>query len=194
MTEARQEMLRYCLSCGEEVPTYQVDKVGEVETRCAYCGLPLEITPRARGLVPECVILADDEMLFRSLLSKLLEEEGLARQVIACESGPALLTECVQRLRDRLPIDLVILDILMTPMDGPTAGLALRAVEKGFGLPEPVPILFFSAVRADENLRRQLGYAAPAFYLNKGSDATPARVAQRLRELFPRLLAAGKGR
>jgi len=186
--------VRYCLSCGEGAPTYRVEQVERVEIRCAYCGLPLEATARSAGGIPECVILADDELLFRKLLSDILQGEGLARQVIACESGPALLTQCVQRLRDRLPINLVILDILMTPLDGPMTGLALRAMEKGFGLPEPVPILFFSAVRADEALRKVLQNSAPAFYLNKGSDASPVRLAERLKELFPRLLAPAKGR
>ena len=184
---------RYCMSCGEGVPTYEVDQVGRVEIRCAYCGLPLETITRISGPVPECVILADDELLFRRLLCEILEGEGLARQVIACESGPTLLAECVHRLRYQLPINLVILDILMAPMDGPATGLALRAMEKGFSLPEPVPILFFSAVRADEGLRKLLRNSAPAFYLNKGSDAAPARLTQRLKEIFPHLLAPVKG-
>ncbi len=183
----------YCLSCGEGVPTYRVEQAERVEIRCAYCGLPLEAAARISGGVPECVIFADDELLFRRLLTDILAGEGLARQVITCESGPALLTQCVHRLRDRLPIHLVILDILMAPMDGPTTGLALRAVEKGFGLLEPIPILFFSAVRADEALRKVLQNSAPAFYLNKGSDASPARLAERLQELFPHLLAPVKG-
>jgi CheY-like chemotaxis protein len=190
---SEKEGVRYCLSCGEGVPTYRVEQAERVEIRCAYCGLPLEAAARISGGVPECVILADDELLFRRLLSDILEGEGLARQVIACESGTVLLAQYVHRLRDRLPIHLVILDILMAPLDGPATALALRAVEKGFGLPEPVPILFFSALRADEVFRKVLGNSAPAFYLNKGSDASPARLAERLRELFPHLLAPVKG-
>lgn len=184
---------RYCLSCGEGVRTYRVEQADRVEIRCAYCGLPLEATARISGGAPECVILADDELLFRRLLTDILSGEGLARQVIACESGPALLTQCVQRLRDRLPISLVILDILMTPLDGPMTGIALRAMERGFGVSAPVPILYCSAVRADEALRKVLQESAPAFYLNKGSDASPARLTARLKELFPHFLTPKKG-
>ncbi|MFQ5840506.1 MAG: response regulator [Candidatus Methylomirabilales bacterium] len=188
MTDAHQERLIYCLSCGEEVPTYTVDQGAQVEVRCTYCGLPLEVAQRASDTSLECIIFADDDPFFRELLHKILETGRLAREVIACESGPALLTACVYRFRDQLPINLAILDIRMTPMDGPTAAVALRALEAGFDIPDPTPVLFLSAIRADETLRKLLSNAVPAFYLNKAADAGPNQLAERLKALMPRLI------
>jgi CheY-like chemotaxis protein len=193
MTGAAQPKSLYCMSCGEDAPTYRVERERRVELRCAYCGFTLqERAGIAFGKALECIVLADDERLFRSLLSDILIEEHVGQEVIACEGGAHLLTECVRRFRDDRPISLVMLDILMKPMDGPVAALALRALEKGFDLPAPVPILFVSAVRADESLRRLTEVCAPALYLNKGKDAAPPRIARRIKELIPHLLTAAR--
>jgi hypothetical protein len=73
-------------------------------------------------------------------------------------------------------------------MDGSVAALALRALEKGLDRSSPVPILFLSAMRADDSLRQVIEHCGPALYLNKGKDATPPRLARRLKELIPHLL------
>jgi CheY-like chemotaxis protein len=179
----------YCMGCGEEVPIYNVEVAGRIEVRCSCCGFALQTVPIGVDRALECIVLADDELLFRTLLTDLLLEEQVGREVVACESGPALLTEYVRRIRAGKPISLVVLDIVMPTMDGTSSGLALRAVEKGFGLP-PVPILFLSGLRADEALRKAMERCVPALYLNKGKDAAPPRLARRLKELIPQLLAS----
>jgi len=188
MTGAGEIRSAYCMSCGEEVPTYRVEVEGGAEIRCAPCGFTLETARTPLGAVLECIVLADDELLFRTLLADLLVEQKVAREVVGCESGPALLSECVRRFRAERPISLVILDILMAPMDGSVAALALRALEKGLDRPSPVPILFLSGMRADDSLRQVLQSCGPALYLNKGKDATPPRLAGRLKDLIPHLL------
>jgi CheY-like chemotaxis protein len=177
------------MSCGEDTPTYRVERGGQIEIRCAYCGFTLrEKAGVGLDTTLECIVLADDELLFRSLLSDILIEERVGEEVIACESGTRFLTECVRRFRGQRPISLVILDILMKQMDGSVAALALRALEQGFDVPAPVPILFVSAVRADESLRRLTESCAPALYMNKGKDAAPPQMARRIKELIPHLL------
>jgi len=178
----------YCMSCGEEVPTYRVDVEGGAEIRCAPCGFTLETDRTPLGSALECIVLADDELLFRTLLTDLLLEQKVAREVVGCEGGPALLSECVRRFTAGRPVSLVILDIMMAPMDGSVAALALRALEKGLDRTSPVPILFLSAMRADDSLRRIIEQCGPALYLNKGKDSTPPRLARRLKELIPHLL------
>lgn len=196
MMSLDQPKIFYCMSCGEDAPTYRVERGRQAELRCSYCGFTLreEAGKKEDEMVLEttlqCIVLADDELLFRSMLSDILIAERVGEEVIACESGTQLLTECVRRFRDARPISLIILDILMKPMDGSVAALALRALEKGFDLPAPVPILFVSAVRADESLRRLTEGCAPALYLNKGKDSTPPRMARRIKELIPHLLTS----
>ena len=40
-------------------------------------------------------------------------------------------------------------------------------------------------------LRKQMARCAPAYYLNKGSDATPERLAGRMRHLFRQVSGVG---
>lgn len=194
MTEAEQRKRLYCLGCGEEVPTYTVAVQNKVEVRCAYCGFTVELVEPALDAIIECVVLADDDLLFRRLFVDLLIQAKLAKEVITHENGPALLTECARRFRTGHPISLVVLDILMTPMDGSAVAFALRALEKGFDLSPPVPILFLSAVRADDSIRRLTEACAPALCLNKGKEVAPPQLAQRVKDIIPSLLkSAGAG-
>lgn len=188
MTEVEQRKLQYCLGCGEEVPTYTVAVENKVEVRCAYCGFTVELVEPALDAIIECVVLADDDLLFRRLFVDVLVQEKLAKEVSTHENGPALLTECARRFRNGHAISLVILDMLMVPMDGRAIALALRALERGFDRSPPVPVLFLSAVRADDSIRRMTEECAPALYLNKGKDVAPSRMGQRIRDIIPRLL------
>ena len=174
------EATHYCPSCGEKVPTYTVPRSGGVEVRCAPCGLPLslEASPPLRGLA--CIMIADDDMFFRSVLTDLLSERGMATNVIAAESGAHFLTLAVERFRKNLPIRLAILDIIMQPLDGVTTALALRAIEQGMNITQPTPILFLSAARLEDATYRRLSQCRPARYLNKGLDATPDKLGPRL--------------
>jgi CheY-like chemotaxis protein len=172
--------------------TYSAQAADRAEVRCGYCGLLLEITESAAPTPPTgCVAVVDDDNLFRSLLADLLTQQGLAAEVLACDSGPAFLVELTRRFRQEEPVRLAILDILMTPLDGVASALALRALERGFDREAAVPILFFSGVRATEALRKHLSLCAPAYYLNKASDATPERLAERMRHIFGRIFGGG---
>jgi CheY-like chemotaxis protein len=162
------------------------------EIRCGYCGLLLEVTESVQQPVPAgCVVVVDDDQLIRTLLADLLPREGLATEVLSCDSGASFLTQITQRFRQGQPVRLAILDIVMSPLDGLASALALRALERGFERAAAIPILFFSGVRATEELRKQMAGCTPAYYLNKGSDATPERLAERLRNLFTQVLTAG---
>jgi CheY-like chemotaxis protein len=133
-------------------------------------------------------MIADDDRLFRSILSDVLEERGLATNVIACDSGTKFLTVASERLRQELPVKLAILDIIMPPLDGVSTALALRALEKGLQVPQPIPILFLSAARFDDALANLISQCRPAIYLNKGSDSTPAQLGPRLDKVIGHLL------
>ncbi|HSD52071.1 MAG TPA: response regulator [Candidatus Methylomirabilis sp.] len=184
---AANQVTHYCPSCGEHVPTYTVPRAGGIEIRCAPCGLPLslEASPPLRGLA--CIMIADDDRFFRSVLGDILNERGLTTNVISAESGPHFLTLAVERFRQNLPIKLVILDILMEPLDGVATALALRAIEQGLNVPQSTPVLFLSAARLDDATYRQLSQCRPARYLNKGLDATPDKLGPRLDNIIGHL-------
>ena len=178
---------RYCYCCGGDVSTYTVQIEGGVEIRCSACGLPLEREIRQEAPTLDCILIADDDRLFRELLSDLLEEGGFTLSVIPCESGTEFLSKAAERLHEGLPIRLAILDILMAPLDGTATAFALRAMEQGMKA-SPTPILFLSALRADDDLRRIIARCQPALYLNKAVEATPDKLAPRLEKVINYLL------
>lgn len=175
---------RYCPSCGEGVYTYTVQREAGVELRCSSCGLSLSLESAPPVQALDCIMIADDDRFFRTLLADLLRERGLTPNVIPCENGTTFLTVAAERFRQELPIKLAILDIMMEPIDGIATAFALRALEKGLKVPQPTPVLFLSAVRSDDNLAKLIGRCHPALYLNKGSDATPERLGPRLERVI----------
>jgi len=194
-----QASFHYCHGCGEQVLTYTVQSELGVELRCSYCGLAL-----GRQAAPAveveghtgCVLLADNEKLLRTVLRDLLLEQQLAQAVVACESGAELLSKITERLCAKERTQLVILDILLRDLDGVAVAKAIRAVERGFGITWPVPILFLSGLRPDTAIRNFVARVQPALFLNKAVDATPDRLAVRLRKMvdyFDRVRSGASG-
>lgn len=189
----RHTTLSYCQACGEQVLTYPVCWGEGVELRCSYCGLPLSRQSSRVEAPLECVMLAEDDEAMRLGLSSLLLKQQLAGDVVACESGAAFLAKFVQRLRRNEETRLVILDIRMQNLDGVAAARALRALEVGFGVQRPVPILFLSALRPDAALLKFVARVRPALFLNKGVDSTPGSLAARLRKTIESLTGVRNG-
>jgi CheY-like chemotaxis protein len=179
-----QTTLLYCHACGEQVPTYTVRSAEGAELRCSYCGLPLGHQAPQDQARMESVLLADDEKFIRWILRDLLMEQHLAEIVVACEGGTELLTRLTERLRAKQHTQLIILDILMRDLDGVATAKAIRALERGFGVTWPAPILFLSALRPDAAIRSFVARLQPALFLNKAVDATPDRLAIRLRKMM----------
>jgi CheY-like chemotaxis protein len=176
---------QYCHGCGEEVLTYAVPSAqSSVEFRCSFCGLPLGRKLSVEQVGVNCVILADDEKFFRWLLRDLLVDQRLSQTVVACESGAELLAKFTERMRSRQWTDMIILDILMKDLDGMATARALRAVETGFDRAHSVPIVFLSCLRPDTSIRNFVARVQPAIFLNKAQDATPDRLALRIRKIL----------
>ena len=187
-----QAPVRYCPSCGEQVSTYTVVQSGAVELRCSSCGFALGTEEGHPLRAVDCILLADDELFFRTLVADLLVDRGLAANVLACESGTTFLTLATERLLQGLANKVAILDILMEPLDGLATAVAYRALEKALKVVRPTPLLFLSAVRYHETLRTAISHCAPALYLNKGADATPDKLGPRLARVLGHLLQQGE--
>ena len=179
---------RFCPSCNEEVYTYTVQADLGPEVRCSACGLPLATAAQLAPERLECVLVADDDRFYRTLLRDVLLERKLAATVEACAGGTELLSRAAARFHDHLPVKLVILDVMMTPLNGPATGMAFRALEKGLGISPPAPILFVSGSPVDEAMKALLGKCAPALFLHKGADKGPAALGQRLEQVMATLL------
>ena len=179
---------RFCPSCNEEVYTYTVPAEVGSEVRCSACGLPLATAATLAPERLECVLAADDNRFYRTLLRDVLLERKLAATVEVFAGGTDLLSRAATRFHDHLPVKLVILDVMMTPLNGPATGMAFRALEKGLGISPPAPILFVSGSPVDEAMKALLSKCAPALFLHKGADKGPAALGQRLEQVMATLL------
>jgi DNA-binding response OmpR family regulator len=107
--------------------------------------------PGTLGRAPKTVLIVDDAEDIRLIVSKLLEVNGYV--VATAASGAEALRIL---LEERLPVDLVLLDIMMPELDGFET---LRAAREG-GISAPVVLL--TARSGDADILR--GYEAGADY------------------------------
>lgn len=177
--------MAFCQGCGERVETHRVIAEGRVERRCVYCGLVLDAR-EAEAATVDRAIAVDDSPLLRDVLSDLLVERGLARAVTACRDGSEFLEAFTGSLLKRRPPGFMVLDVQMPIINGVHAALGARAVERGFAQ-APIPIVFFSVAKCDENLRRVLQHCAPAAFLNKDTAPTPEAIGDRLSAILRRM-------
>jgi signal transduction histidine kinase/CheY-like chemotaxis protein len=101
--------------------------------------------PRAR-LRRVRVLAADDNEINRLVLSQMLDALGAEARIEP--SGEALLTA-----RPEAAFDLILLDIVMPGMDGPSTLARLRHLERARGLPSP-PAVAFTANVMPEHVAR----------------------------------------
>lgn len=76
-------------------------------------------------------LVVEDEELSRTLLRELLSSCG---EVNAAENGKAGIDAFRQALEERVPYDLVCLDIMMPDMDGLSVLQMIRVIEKSRGI------------------------------------------------------------
>ena len=101
------------------------------------------------------VLVTDDDPLLREIAAKVIHSHGY--HVLTAESGE----QALALFAAGTPIDLHVLDVVMTPIDGIETMTQLR--ERGFG---DVPVVLLTAQSSDEDLLD--GYRAGAgYYLTK---------------------------
>jgi len=181
---------RYCLCCDEQVPFSVVEREEKREITCAFCGFTLDVEalqerrdPHAGGIS----LVAEDSLFTRKIIQELILEKRFSEQVKGFENGLELISAYGKLLGQKERIDVAIIDLNMPVMDGLTAARTLRALETQSNSPH-VPIVFFSAVKADANLRAQMESVEPANYVNKGTDSDPDKLMLRVEMLLAHLM------
>jgi CheY-like chemotaxis protein len=181
-----EEGRKYCLCCGEEVPYNVVVRNERRELTCTYCGFTLDIDNVWEDLKTSFetyAFIAEDSNFARRLLRELVLKKMLASEVVDVTNGLELISEYSKIIKKNIKKRFAIIDLNMPVMDGLTAARTLRAIEEKEGV-KKIPIVFFSAVKADEGLKRQMELLAPAHYVNKGSDPDPESLARRVQSLL----------
>lgn len=176
----------YCPSCGEEVELFVVIEKGDEITKCSSCGLNLSDVSET-GIKLSKVLLAEDSKLLREMAQEIFIKKGLTNDIQVFEDGEALIESYIRALTNYETTSLIVLDIKMPNVGGLEAGLAVRDVEKDFSAVKPAPILFFSAVKADDGLRELLNKLSPAAYVNKGQESRSDILAERLYKVISKL-------
>ncbi len=185
----------YCPCCGEDVPLNRIQRGDRIEFTCLYCGFPLspeepsptkaetETEPAPEVKKFRQVLVADDSKFTRKIIHDLLLEEKLAETVLSFENGLELSLSYVKLAEEKNQADIAIIDINMPVMDGIAAAQNIREIEENNNLPH-IPIIFFSAMKADESLKSQMEKLSPANYVNKSTDPDPDRLAERIEQIF----------
>jgi CheY-like chemotaxis protein len=179
---------KHCLCCGEDVPYNRIAREGNTELTCVYCGFVLDVKEEEPSKISDCIMIADDIPFIRELLKGMLLKKELARTVIASENGQEFVVAFNKRLAENLPVDMAILDLEMPVMDGVTAARVMRSIEEKYRLAR-TPILFFSSLKCDDALKKQLAVFAPASYVNKGASTDPAHLVERIDQLVTHLFS-----
>jgi len=177
---------RYCLCCGEAVPYNVVERNERRELTCLYCGFTLDVEnlwEDVKVSIETYAYIAEDSDFVRNLLKELVLKKRLASEVIAVTNGLELITEYTKLMKKNISSSFAIIDLNMPVMDGITAARTLRALEEKEGILR-IPIVFFSGVKADEGLKKQMELLSPAHYMNKGSDPDPENLIKRVHGLL----------
>ncbi len=180
---------KYCLCCGEDVPWNYVERHERREVTCAYCGFTLEVQKSSgqSKISQGQALIADDEKHVRDIIFDTLKTSKFCSNVVAVENGLELTSTFSKMVSEKASVDIAIIDLNMPIMDGIAAARTIRAIESQHNL-LATPIVFFSAVKADESLRTQMDILAPASYVNKGNDPDPDSLTKRVEQLVAYLV------
>lgn len=175
----------YCVCCGEQVPFNTFERHGKREVTCAYCGFILDVQKLESHVASNAgyALISDDSRYIRKIIEDLIKQKDFFSSVLSFENGLELISSYSQLVAEEKPVRIAIIDLNMPVMNGLTAARAMRALEKQKGV-RKTPIIFFSAIKADQSLRDQMESLAPANYVNKGSDPDPDKLASRLEDLL----------
>ena len=181
-----EEGKKYCICCGEEVPCNVVVRNERRELTCSYCGFTLDIEnlwEDTKSSINTYALIAEDSKITRTILKELVLKKAIASDVIAVTNGLEFISEYSKLSKKNARISFAIIDLNMPVMDGLTAARTIRSLEEKDGIMR-VPIIFFSGMKADEGLRRQMELLAPANYVNKGLDPDPEHLVRRVQGLL----------
>jgi len=135
---------KYCICCGEDVPYNTVVRNERRELTCQFCGFTLDVNNLWEDygeMEGGVVMIAEDSDLTRNLIKDILSEKSLSSEIVAVSNGLELTAEFSKYLKEGKRIDFVIIDLNMPLMDGLTAARTIRAIEKGAGKGNNVPLV-----------------------------------------------------
>jgi len=180
---------KYCLCCDENVPYNYVERHERKELTCVYCGFTLDVQKawESNRTSEGYALIAEDSAYIRKVLLDVLKSSKFSKNIKAFYNGLELITSYSKLIAEGAAVDIAVIDLNMPIMDGLTAARSIRSIETR-GKVSAVPIVFFSSVKADDFLKKQMELLSPASYMNKGADDHPERLAERVEQLVSYLI------
>jgi hypothetical protein len=134
------------------------------------------------------MLLCDGDQALGERTVEALKADATAPEVVWCDTGVKLVSVFARLAKMKKPPVLAVLEVELPMLGGAAAAQALRAIEKGLGLPA-TPLLFYTTSPADEAFRGFLSHVGRAVHLQKAADVPPDEQAKRLAVAVKRLLA-----
>lgn len=136
-----------------------------------------------------CVVFAEDSPGVRRVIATVIEGTKIAQESVSCENGMEFIGKMTDLFKQKKRVDLAILDVQMPVLSGIQAALTMREIEKKVGVRNPTPILFFTSKVIDDKFKTVLEKCRPSAYLNKGTEASPRELGNRIFSVLKRLMA-----
>jgi len=114
-------------------------------------------------------LIVEDDFFVRSLLSTILSEYGECHVAV---NGQEALIALEIAINDKVPYDLVCLDIVMPVMDGQQALMGLRKLEQAKGISDDAltKVIMITAVDDSQKVMDAFRYGQCEAYLTKPLD------------------------
>lgn len=135
------------------------------------------------------VILAVDDRSLGGAACEKLEALAARPDVLVCHNGATCLREYAALLETGGKASLVLLDLEQVTLGKFPTARAIRAVERGWGLDAPAPIVFYTEQEVDEPFKAVLSEVGRAVHLQKTAAAGTDEQARLIAVAGERLLS-----
>jgi CheY-like chemotaxis protein len=177
------------MCCDEDVSYHSIIREGNREMACDFCGFVLDVVQDDHVVTKvRCMVTADDSDMIRNLMKTQLQESGIAEEILVLADGQQAVTLISKKFSEGKPVDCIILDLEMPVMNGISAARIIRSLEERFQITPATPLIFFSSLPCNEDLKKKLSLFPPASYINKGNGSEPDQLLKRVKQLVSFLI------
>jgi pSer/pThr/pTyr-binding forkhead associated (FHA) protein len=106
----------------------------------------------------------------RMFLSEEIKRAMFAKDSYAFATGEELMTEVINWFEKNRSPGIFILDLKMPIINGINTAISLRAYERAYQRPEPIPIVFFFDPPDTEAFQKVLSFCSPSLYYPRQTD------------------------
>ena len=177
----------FCPNCKKSVEAIITYSKGDEIYKCSICGeiLNPDVTPPIKenniisNNVKKKIVIIEDNKLHMEIIKKTLHN-NFNVDILTFNSGYKFIGETIPYYLNKERYSLIIADIGLPQLNGVEISMVFREIERGFGIKNKSPILFFTAYKLSEKLKNYFKACSPSTYLPKGLVTTPEKFSSRL--------------